>query len=116
MVGLKASEIGGGICADSDRVDHFGEVRQSERGIEIGRNALGLDPPATRVASIVEYGVADLDLRIGERLGGSAARGIDPVEGRKRIVARTQAIVVGLLDLGNDGLAALGQSVLIDPE
>ena len=69
LVGLEAPQIGGGIGADGDRFDHLGRVGQSEARVEIGAQALRIDAAAACIAGVVEHGIADLDLGVGEPFG-----------------------------------------------
>ena len=64
LIGLEASQIGGRVGANGDRLDHLGRIGQRQIGVEIGRQPRRLEPTAPRIARIAEQaenssGIAD---------------------------------------------------------
>jgi len=76
---------------------------------------LRINPATSCVTRIVEHGVTDFDLSIGEPIGGRDIVGLFISIGQ-RIVGSTKAIIVRPPDFGDDGFAPCGDAVLIDPK
>ncbi len=116
LVGLEAAQIGCRVGAERDRLDHLQRIGKGARRVEILRNALRIEPAAAGIVAIVEHGMADLDLGIGEPIDGVACLRIEARHVRELVVRCAKPVVVGASDLGHHRLAAVGQAVPVYPE
>ena len=76
----------------------------------------GIDAAAARVVDIIEHGIAHLHLGIGEPVLGLGIGGVEAGGIGQLVVGGGEAVIVGLADLGDDGLGAIGQAVVVDPQ
>ena len=116
LIRLEAPEIGAGVGADGDRLQHFRRIGQREARIEILADTQGIDAAAARVVDIIEHGIAHLHLGIGEPILGLGIGGVEAGGIGQLVVGGGEAVIVGLADLGDDGLGAGGQAVVVDPQ
>ena len=84
--------------------------------VEIFAQALRIETAASRVARVVEHGIADLDLGIGQPVIGFRIGCVELVRLGQRIVGCAQPVVVGLGDLAHGRLGAVVEALLVDPQ
>jgi len=116
LVGLEAPEIGSGVGTDGDRFQDLRRIGERKCRIEILAQPERLDATAARILGVVEHGIADLHLGVGDPVTRLGVGGIEAGGIGQGVIGGGEAIVVGLADLRHDLLGALGEAVLIDPE
>ena len=116
LVGLEAPQISRRVRANGDRAEHLRWIGQGESRVEVFAQALRIETAAARVAGVVEHGIADLDLGVGEPVIGFGVGCVELIRLGQRVVGRAQSIVVGLGDLAHGRLGAVVQALVVDPQ
>ncbi len=110
MLRMQPAQVGIDRIGDGERRDQRLRIVDRRVLVEQLADRARVEPAAARMPPVLHDGEADLDLDIGQHLERGRA-----VDGRHLVVGRAQAPVVGLAQLGDGILGALGEAGAAGP-